>query len=475
MNISLSAQVHADLSDVVYGKRYDLAEYFANKKEVFAGGERFEIKAMVDTPRTGYQGAIFQHVESGALVVAHRGTEFDREPVRDGLNNLSMVVSRTSVQAPEAIALTRQALRMADEVGADSGFAPQVTVTGHSAGGTLGQITAHHFDLPGHTFNAYGAVSLDGCLPRGGARVYNHVMAGDIVPAASPHYGQVISYARPEHIEAMQDATRVVERGIFGAQAGRPPAELHTDALGSVRRIKFDPHSMSHFASEDAEGQPKGSVLADPQARELAQQNQGLIEGFNQSAGLWRKGVGAGALVFTSSGLRNAASCWIRGEVPPGEPARLEPQSQRSGQGAALAPEASLSPESQRLVQDSRHWVQETAQRHGLGWDAGMDNTALAMAAAARSAGLKQISLFDARQGQIHIGHHDGTHWQSATLDAQRAANTPMNRSFESLDAQDRADAQARGARAVASPGAESEPLLAQAAHAPSAGRGLHM
>jgi putative lipase involved disintegration of autophagic bodies len=38
--------------------------------------------------------------------------------------------------------------------------APQVTVTGHSLGGALAQITSHHFNVKGETFNAYGAVSL---------------------------------------------------------------------------------------------------------------------------------------------------------------------------------------------------------------------------------------------------------------------------------------------------------------------------
>ena len=35
-----------------------------------------------------------------------------------------------------------------------------VTVTGHSLGGTLTEITAHHFDLRGETFDSFGAASL---------------------------------------------------------------------------------------------------------------------------------------------------------------------------------------------------------------------------------------------------------------------------------------------------------------------------
>ncbi len=488
MSTHLSAQVHADLSSLVYDPSKELAQKLADEDAVVVGGETFLVKAFVDTPRTGYQGAIFEHVGSGALVVAHRGTEFDREPVQDGLNNLSMVVSRTNVQAPEAIALTRQALLIAAEVAADKGIDLPVSVTGHSAGGTLGQITAHHFDLPGHTFNAYGAVSLDGCLPRGGERVFNHVMAGDLVAAASPHYGQVITYARPEHIEAMQAATREARRGWFGGSDGRPPVDLQTHALDSVRRSGFDPHYVSHFASEDGQGRAQVSVLADPQARALAQQNQALVEGFNRSAGSWRLGAGVALaapahLVGKSTGLGSALGCWIRGEVPPGEPGRREgllppvqPASAGPGAGSSEraddtrlpAPLSALSGHSQELVHQSAHWLQSSPLGQTAGWGLAMDKTALAMAAAAREAGLAQISLFDVREGQIHIGHHDGVRFRGASLVAESAARTPLQHSYQSL-------AQADASQTHSHPDPASHDLATPvwSAPAPQHGHGL--
>ncbi len=33
---------------------------------------------------SGYQGAIYQRVDTGEMVVVHRGTEFDREAIKDG-------------------------------------------------------------------------------------------------------------------------------------------------------------------------------------------------------------------------------------------------------------------------------------------------------------------------------------------------------------------------------------------------------
>src|SRR3546814_9639280 len=96
---------------------------------------------------------------------------------------------------------TRESLRGAQKFSIERcASPPEVTVTGHSLGGTLAQITAHHFDLRGETFNAYGAASLGYRIPEGGDRVLNHVMAADVVSAASPHYGQVRVYAKPREI-----------------------------------------------------------------------------------------------------------------------------------------------------------------------------------------------------------------------------------------------------------------------------------
>src|SRR3546814_18021828 len=112
-----------------------------------------------------------------------------------------MVFGQVNSQAADAIEFTREALREAQKFSIERGGSPpEVTVTGHSLGGTLAQITAHHFDLRGETFNAYGAASLGYRIPEGGDRVRNHVMAADVVSAASPPYGQVRVYAKTRDI-----------------------------------------------------------------------------------------------------------------------------------------------------------------------------------------------------------------------------------------------------------------------------------
>ncbi len=67
----------------------------------------------------------------------------------------------------------------------------------------MAQITSHHFNVKGETFNAYGAVSLSYRIPEGGNTMINHVMASDPVSAASPHFGQVRIYAKPDEIKTL--------------------------------------------------------------------------------------------------------------------------------------------------------------------------------------------------------------------------------------------------------------------------------
>ena len=108
-----------------------------------------------------------------------------------------------------------------------NGYGP-VHVTGHSLGGALAQITAHHYNLPGDAFNPYGAAGLAYRLPEGqpanAAPFTNHVMAGDLVSAGGPHYGKVEMYALPKELEVLRTAEqgqRIASLGAPGLK--RPP------------------------------------------------------------------------------------------------------------------------------------------------------------------------------------------------------------------------------------------------------------
>lgn len=177
--------------------------------EVTIEGVHYRVLANGDNPQTGYQGTIYQRVDNHEIVVAHRGTEPSRgagELFRDAVRtDGGMVVNGVNNQTQDAIALTQRALDIARAEAERTGRpAPEVSVTGHSLGGTLAQITASHFHLHGETFNAYGAAGLRQGVPAGGNDVINHVRATDVVSAASPHYGQVRVYATQEDIAALE-------------------------------------------------------------------------------------------------------------------------------------------------------------------------------------------------------------------------------------------------------------------------------
>ncbi|HYQ24011.1 MAG TPA: hemolysin, partial [Stenotrophomonas sp.] len=110
----MSKNASADLSDATY-----LPPQFERNgapKEIEAGGEKFVAVKHVDMP-SGYQGTIYKNVETGDYVVAHRGTEFDRQPLTDGAIDLGMVTTRFNGQLKDALELTREAKEMADREG----------------------------------------------------------------------------------------------------------------------------------------------------------------------------------------------------------------------------------------------------------------------------------------------------------------------------------------------------------------------
>ena len=76
-----TTQAHAILSADSYNT-YPKEDW---QDGVMVEGIRIEILDQVNIYVSGYQGTLYRNASSGELVVAHRGTEFDRELVKDGL------------------------------------------------------------------------------------------------------------------------------------------------------------------------------------------------------------------------------------------------------------------------------------------------------------------------------------------------------------------------------------------------------
>ncbi|OAX87262.1 hypothetical protein A7D16_16260 [Xanthomonas nasturtii] len=287
--MSLTEQQNAFLANDVYARP---GETGSDSTPVKIGGVSFRRLEYMDRP-SGYQGIIYEKIETGEIIVAHRGTEFDRQPKQDGAYaDGGMVAARHNRQVDDAIELTQHALKYAEQKHLKTGQpAPDVTVTGHSLGGNLAQVTAHHFGLKGETFNAYGAVSLDRRIPEGGNDVINHVMAGDAVSAASKYYGQVKVYAASHEITALDRAGYANDSSLLDA---RNPM-VATD-LG-------DSHRIHNFLPLDANGKPDRSVLEDPQTQLLARQHAPMIDKYRGDVETLRMGVTFNARVIQGMSL----------------------------------------------------------------------------------------------------------------------------------------------------------------------------
>ncbi|MEB2186192.1 DUF6792 domain-containing protein [Xanthomonas campestris pv. campestris] len=297
----ITSQQYAALSDDVYKAPKETGP---NSRPEEIGGIVYKRLKYVDSP-SGYQGIVYQSLDTNEIVVAHRGTETERQLKEDGLyTDGGMVTARYNNQAAEALELTKYALNYAHELG-NGGKPPQVTVTGHSLGGNLAQVTAHHYGLKGETFNAYGAVSLDRRIPEGGSAVINHVMAGDAVSAASKHYGQVRIYAAPQEITALQKAGYTNDGSLLD---DRNPL-----VAGALK----DSHRMHNFLPVDANGKPDRSVLEDPKSQQLSQQSAPMIDKYRDDVALTRIGLTLVSRGIQSMNVPDAIN-HLRGTLPPG-------------------------------------------------------------------------------------------------------------------------------------------------------------
>lgn len=317
--MSLSNQDYADIAEDSYRSYPPGRRQEGNEERVVLNGQRYKILEHVDNHFNGYQGTIYQRIDIGEIVVAHRGTEFDREPIKDGvLVDGGMAAARTNAQINDAIELTRRATEYAERMVQKYGYVPQVTVVGHSLGGCLAQVTAYKFDLKGETFNAYGAVSLNQGVTSGGNSVINHVMAGDAVSSASPHFGGVQVYSTPAEIKTLTDV---------GYENNRKQLDLR--APGAAAVLLGDSHRMHNFLAVDGKDKPDRSILADPQARQLTQQYGYMIEKYRDDIGGARN-----VATFLARGpyghMQDAIDGW-RSPLPPGELVR-----QQDRQDAAL-------------------------------------------------------------------------------------------------------------------------------------------
>lgn len=302
--MGVSTDGHAALAADAY-KTYP-PEQWENGVEV--DGVRFRILEQASRS-SGYQGTLYQRVGTGELVVAHRGTEFDRELTKDGLlADAGMVLFGVNHQADDALAFTRSAVERAKDMNLDRCQVPDITVTGHSLGGTLAQVTAYRLGMRGETFDAYGAAGLAADIPEGGTRVINHVRSTDFVSAASPHYGEVRIYSPQQDIDAL--------RGQGYANDRRVISDLR-NPLGVAFGIGVEAHYSRNFL-------PGNDLLG---ASVISQENRARYDQFQPLVDKYRNDIGLihGTLALPRNavdGVIDTARDIVRGRQPQEAPAR---------------------------------------------------------------------------------------------------------------------------------------------------------
>jgi len=244
-------------------------------EEVVLGGVKYRTFDHADNPRTGFQATAYQRVDTEEIVIAFRGTEFDREALRDGAIDAGMALAGVNAQAADAKAFTTKVLAQAKADAKENKTTVNVTVTGHSLGGTLAQLEAHKFGLKGETFNAYGAAGLLHGVPKGGHQVINHVRAGDAVSAASAHFGEVRVYAVQQDIDTLRSAGY---RDDGGALSIRNP----------VRATDFSAHFVKDFAPDN---QTLGGSIISQENQARYHANQSMIDRYRSDVYNLRTGI----------------------------------------------------------------------------------------------------------------------------------------------------------------------------------------
>ncbi len=218
----------------------------AKNESVVVHGTRYAVLDSVSSSATGFQATAYLDIDQGKVEIMYRGTEVLGDRLRDDKVDFEMVRSRVNAQLPEAEAFTLKVLAEARELEPRYHHRVEVTVGGHSLGGTVAEVMGYRHKLPGEAFNSYGSVDLAYGVPEGQPKdappFVNHAKATDIVSAASHHYGTVRVYATEQDVADLKAG-----RYLDAPDPRHPANPMITGQLGA--------HFISNFAPEPGKGE----------------------------------------------------------------------------------------------------------------------------------------------------------------------------------------------------------------------------
>ncbi len=266
MNISPERSAAA-ASDAYLDRSQDDVD---KQKQMLLNGQKYSVFGYRNDVGTGFHGTAYQNAATGEVIIAYRGTDPDirhhtRTTFQDAASDFTMVKAQINPQEAAARVFTQEMLDKAQAYGISRSH---FTLAGHSSGGTLAQIEASRFGLRGVTFNAYGAVDLGYHVPEGGHQVNNFVMAGDVVSAASRHFGQVEILVGPDDLSSLRVARYL--NAPSGAGSANP-----------LLAMRVDDHRIAHFTGEGG----TVNVLAHANLAEYQERyrsNKAVVDHFRQ-------------------------------------------------------------------------------------------------------------------------------------------------------------------------------------------------
>lgn len=182
--------VMASLCDLLYDKPGQVSKpdwtpqqwNAALQQQPWTVSWRFLGESRLD-PRV-YFGVAFENADTGAIVIANRGTQTGYDLLVSDIDILQGTIP------PAFLAAERFAAEIAT---AWQGSGRQILVTGHSLGGADAQYQAARLGLAGSTFAALGAgFAAPGC----DAGLVNYLYPQDAIANLSPHIGEV-AYIQP--------------------------------------------------------------------------------------------------------------------------------------------------------------------------------------------------------------------------------------------------------------------------------------
>ena len=268
--MSIDANEYARLSNDSYNDR---SQEKNSNKTVSIGGIDYKILDVTNDPKTGYQGSAYQRMDTGEVVIAHRGTEPDAKDVKA---DAGMVFNGRNSQLDGAVEFTERAMARARETQPNFAKPIVVSITGHSLGGTLAEIIAAKHGVHAETFNAYGPKDLIH-LKRYGVDVHaqhpnivNHVRATDVVGAGGPHLGQVKIYAAQQDIESLRHG-----RYIGGSQLPSNPLLAADVSAHSIKNFLPGNEALGGSSVMNAANEARARAYAGP----IAQYRHDVMKG----------------------------------------------------------------------------------------------------------------------------------------------------------------------------------------------------